>query len=174
MAEPFIGEIKVFAGNFAPAGWAFCNGQLMAISQNDALFALLGTTYGGDGQSTFALPNLQGRALIHQGQGPGLSPYVEGQTGGAEAVALIQAQLPSHTHSIVGTTAGATAPNPGPTVAMAATPTGEPIYGSAMGPVNLSPQAVTGAGSDLPHENHQPFLAISYIIALFGVFPSRN
>jgi microcystin-dependent protein len=174
MAEPFIGEIKVFAGNFAPADWAFCDGRLISIAQNSALFSLLGTTYGGDGVQTFALPNLQGRALIHQGQGPGLSTYTGGQTGGAQAITLTQAQLPSHTHSMVGTTAGATAPDPGPSVAMAATPTGEPIYGSATGPVNLSPQAVTAAGADQPHENRQPFLAISYIIALFGVFPSRN
>jgi microcystin-dependent protein len=174
MAEPYIGEIKVFASNFAPRGWAFCDGRLIPIVQNQALFAVLGTTYGGDGVATFALPDLRSRALIHLGQGPGLSSYVEGQMGGVESVALTQGQLPSHTHSMVGTTAAATAPNPGPTVAMAATPTGEPIYGSSTGPVNLSPRAVTAAGSDQPHENVQPSLAISYIIALTGVFPSRN
>lgn len=174
MAQPFIGEIKVFAGNFAPVGWAMCNGQLISIAENAALFNLLGTTYGGDGTQTFALPNLQGRALVHQGQGPGLSNYVQGQTGGAESVAVAPQQSPSHNHSLVGNTAGATASNPGPTVAMAAMPTGEPIYGSGASPVSLSPQAVTPAGGGQPHENRQPFLAISYLIALEGIFPSQN
>ena len=174
MAEPFLGEIKVFAGNFAPVGWAFCQGQLLSIAQNTALFSLLGTTYGGDGSQTFALPDLRGRAVIHQGQGPGLSNYVEGEIAGAESVTLDQPQLPSHSHSMVGNTAGATAPDPGPTVAMGATATGEPIYGSVTEPVALSQQAVTLTGSGQPHENRQPFLAISYIIAHQGIFPSRN
>lgn len=174
MAEPFLGEIRVFAGNFAPNGWALCQGQLQAIVQNTALFSLLGTTYGGDGVQTFALPNLQGRALIHMGQGPGLSNYFEGDMGGAETVTLTPPQLPPHDHSMVGDTAGATAPDPGPGVTMAATPTGEPIYASGTVPAALSPQAVTVAGGGQRHENRQPFLAITYIIALAGIFPSRN
>lgn len=174
MANPYVGEIKVFAGNFAPQGWAFCNGQLVAISQNTALFSLLGTTYGGDGQQTFGLPDLRGRALIHQGQGNGLSPYAMGQMGGVEAVTLITQQLPGHTHAMLGSSAAATSPYPNNGVGMGATATGEPIYAPGPGATPLSPQAVTSAGGGLPHDNRQPYLAISYIIALFGIFPTRN
>src|SRR5690349_17732612 len=124
MATPYVGEIRVFGGNFAPAGWALCNGQTIAIDQNQALYALIGTTYGGDGQNTFNLPNLQGRCLIHQGTAPSGTTYVEGQTGGAETVTLVAGQLPSHTHALSGSSAAGDSAVPSATVAMAATPTG--------------------------------------------------
>jgi microcystin-dependent protein len=173
MAQPYIGEIRVFAGNFAPLGWALCNGQLMAIAENTALFQLLGTTYGGDGVQTFALPNLQGRVLIHQGQAIGLSNYLMGQVGGAESVALSAQQLPVHTHPLVGVAASATAPNPGPNVTLAMSPSGIPIYGTGANTA-LAPQAITAAGSGQAHENRQPYLAITNIIALNGIFPSQD
>jgi microcystin-dependent protein len=173
MAQPYVGEIRVFAGNFAPLGWALCNGQLVAIAENPTLFQLLGTTYGGDGVQTFALPNLQGRALIHQGQSGGLSNYAIGQVGGAESIALGAQQLPAHTHPLVGVAASATAPNPGPNVTLAMSPSGVPIYGT--GPnTSLAPQAITPAGTGQGHENRQPYLAITNIISLFGIFPSQN
>lgn len=173
MAQPFIGEIRVFAGNFAPLGWALCNGQLVAIAENTTLFQLLGTTYGGDGVQTFALPNLQGRALVHQGQGVGLSSYVMGQVGGAESVTLSTQQLPAHTHGLVGVAASATAPNPGPNVTLAMSPSGVPMYGTAAN-TSLAPQSITAAGTGQAHENRQPYLAITNIISLFGIFPSPN
>ena len=174
MANPYTGEIRVFGGNFAPVGWAFCDGSLIAISQNPELFDLIGTTYGGDGTQTFALPDLRGRALIHQGQGNGLSAYNPGETGGVPLVTLTAQQLPSHTHAFLGVGASATSPNPGPSVALAATPTGEPFYSTANAPATLSPQAITPAGGAQPHSNQQPYVVISYIIALFGIFPSQN
>lgn len=174
MANPYYGEIRIFGGNFAPQGWAFCDGSLIAISENVALFDLIGTTYGGDGIQTFALPDLRGRALIHQGQGAGLSPYNPGDKGGVTSVTLTAQQLPSHAHAFMGVAASATSPNPGPSVALATTPTGEPMYATANAPVALSPQAITPAGGAQPHANQQPYVAISYIISLFGVFPSQT
>ncbi|WP_026556914.1 phage tail protein [Arthrobacter sp. 35W] len=162
--DPFIGEISITGFNFAPRGWALCNGQLLSIAQNTALFSLLGTTYGGNGVNTFALPNLQGRVPIHQGQGPGLTPYVIGETGGVESVALNQTQIPQHVHSIPA--AGAQTSDRPATLAPA---TGG-VYGVASGVM-----AATGvAGSGQAHENRQPFLTLNYIIALQGVFPPRQ
>ena len=172
MSDPFIGEVRMFAGNFAPLGWAFCSGQLLAISQNDALFALLGTTYGGDGVTTFALPDLRGRVPIHQGTGPGLSNHVIGELGGAETVTLASNQLPTHSHSQPASTDAAT-PAAGPTGAPASSATTS-FYGTATPAINMSPSAVGAAGSGQSHSNMAPFTALSYIIALFGIFPSRN
>jgi microcystin-dependent protein len=175
MADPFVGEIRPFAGNFAPAGWALCNGQLMSIAENTALFSLIGTTYGGDGQTTFALPDLQGRALIHQGTSPAGIPYVIGQRAGVETVTLTLAQLPAHAHGVSGSSVQGTSAAPGPTVAMAAGLTGQNLYDTnAISKVNLANQAVGPSGAGQPHDNRQPYLAVTYIISLFGIFPSRN
>ena len=170
MANPFIGEIKAFAGNFAPQNWALCNGQTLSIAQNPALFSLIGTYYGGNGTTTFALPDLRGRGVVHQG-GSG----VIGQTGGAETVTLTTANLPAHNHAINATNSAGTVANPSASVALAATPSGEPIYNnSTSSPVALAQAAVGSSGGGTPHDNRQPYLGINYIIALFGVFPSRN
>ncbi len=174
MSESYIGEIRPFAGNFAPVGWALCDGSLLQISQYAPLFQLIGTTYGGNGQTTFGLPDLRGRAVIHQGTGTGLSPYVMGQQVGAETVTLATAQMASHTHSFAGTTVAGNTPTPGPSVVLASTPSGFPIYDGTATPAALSPHAVTSAGGSAPHNNRQPYLAITYIISLFGIFPSRN
>lgn len=171
MSDPFVAEVKLFAGNFAPRGWADCNGQLLPINQNAALFALLGTTYGGDGRVNFALPNLQNRAAIHAGQGPGLSDRDLGQSGGSASVALSTAQMPWHGHALRGA-AEADTGTPGATVALAAT-TGAKVYRPAD---NLVPMgaALANGGNGQGHENRQPFLGLRYIIALVGIFPSRN
>ena len=171
MSTPFLGQIKIFAGNFAPQGWALCNGQILPISQYDALFVLLGTTYGGDGQTTFALPNLQGRLPIHAGQGPSLSNYSLGQTGGTEMVTLTSAQIASHTHALQGTASPGTSTSPAGLV-----PAGGAgnIYGTATPTTGMYPGTVGTAGSSSPHDNTMPFLVINYIIALQGIFPSRN
>ena len=172
MSEPFLAEIRMFAGNFAPQGWAFCNGQIMSIAQNTALFSLVGTTYGGDGQTTFALPNLQSRVPIHWGQGPGLSNYVWGEQIGTETVTLLSTQMPSHNHSLAATTvAGGTAtPSTGTVLANSHTTN---IYGANPN-TTLSPQAISQAGGNQPHNNIQPVLAVSFIIALEGIYPSRG
>ena len=174
MSEAYVGEIRVFAGNFAPLGWALCDGTLLPIADNQVLFTLIGTTYGGDGQSTFALPDLRGRAVIHQGTGPGLSPYVIGEPVGQETITLVAAQMASHSHSFSGTASAGNTATPGPAVVLAATPSGQPIYDGTANPIALSPQAVTTAGGSNPHNNRQPFLALTYIISLFGIFPSQN
>ena len=174
MSESYIGEIRPFAGNFAPRDWALCDGSLLPIDANQALFALIGTTYGGNGQTTFGLPDLRGRALIHEGTGAGLSPYTIGQQIGAENVTVTTGQMASHPHSFAGTTTAGNTPTPSPTVVLAATPSGYPIYDGAATPVALSPQAVTSAGGSTPHNNRQPYLAITYIISLAGIFPSRS
>jgi len=169
MSNPYVGEIRIFAGNFAPVGWAFCDGSLLAIAEYETLYNLIGTTYGGDGQSTFALPDLRGRVVIHQGAG-----YIVGETDGVETVTLTTAQLPEHSHPVSGTTTAATTPTPGPSVAMAATPTGESIYdGNTMNQVSLARSAIGLAGGGQPHDNRQPYLGISYIISQFGIFPSQ-
>lgn len=172
MSEPFVGEIRMFAGNFAPRGWAFCDGQLLAVSQNDALFSLLGTTYGGDGRTTFGLPDLRGRIPIHAGDGPGLSPRRLGSKGGGENVTLTVNQLPSHNHTYSGTNNDAlrTAPNasfPARSVA--------DLYkaGSAVA-VDMSSQSLANAGGSQPHTNLMPYLCINFIIALVGIYPSRH
>lgn len=170
MSEPFIAEVRIFAGNFAPRSWAFCNGQLLPISQNTALFSLVGTIYGGDGRTTFGLPNLQGRAAMHPGRGPGLTPRTLGQSGGAETVTLSQTQLPSHNHVLnVEADERAEESEPNGQVLAAAEQ-----YGDDATPSAMSNQAVTSAGGGQAHNNMQPYIAINYIIALQGLFPSRS
>jgi microcystin-dependent protein len=175
MADPFVGEIRIFAGNFAPTGWALCDGQLLPISQNTALFSLLGTYYGGDGKSTFALPNLQGSAPLHQGQGPGLSDYVLGQTGGTDNVTLLTSEMPAHNHQAMGIAASGQT-TPGPTVVWGtlAGRTPPPLYSSAAPDVTMSPFALGITGSSFPHNNSQPLLVLTFIIAMQGVFPPRG
>lgn len=170
--EPFLGEIRMFAGNFAPRGWAFCDGQLLSISQNSALFAILGTTYGGDGRTTFALPDLRGRAPIHAGSGPGLTTRRLGERGGVEDVTLSSVEMPSHNHNIRGTSNGASATTPINNVWASTSRT--KLYGPATNLVPLSSIASGPAGSGMAHENMPPFLTVHYIIALQGLFPSRN
>lgn len=169
MSDPFIGEIRMFAGSFAPAGWMFCDGALLPISENDALFTLLGTMYGGDGQETFGLPNLQSRVPIHKGQGPGLSTnYIQGESAGVESVSLTLQQIPIHTHALLASNTTGTSKDPvGNTPAVSE---GD-VYvgGSSSNP--LSAQAITPAGGSQPHDNLQPYLTISFIISLFGIFP---
>lgn len=177
MSEPFIGEIRMFAGNFAPRGWALCNGQLLAISQNTALFSLLGITYGGDGRTTFALPNLQGRAPLHPGNGPGLSPRQPGETGGEETVTLDSSRMPAHTHGVrCSSTTGDQATPVGNVCAVGAGQRGQVFYADAPGasPPALNDGAVGNAGGGAPHNNLPPYLAVNFIIALQGVYPSRS
>jgi len=173
MANPFVGEIRLFAGNFAPQGWAFCDGSLLAIAENDALFNLIGTTYGGDGQSTFALPDLRGRVPLHQGQGPGLSNRFIGQAGGQEQVSLLPAHLPSHSHPLMATTDAAVsgASVAGNLTGKAATTS---FYGNTPGGGNMDPQVVLPSGGSQPHNNVAPFLCVNFIIALFGIFPAQG
>ena len=169
--DPFIGEIRLFAGTFAPLGWALCQGQLLAISQNDALFALIGTTYGGDGQTTFALPNLSGRIALHQGTGPGLSSRQMGETGGTEAITLTANQIPQHTHAMHANPDAAT--GTAPTGALLAA-TAFASYDTAAASTAMAAGAVGNAGGSQPHENMAPTLALNYIIALEGIFPTQN
>lgn len=179
MADPFLGEIRLFAGNFAPRNWAFCNGTAISISQNAALFSLLGTIYGGDGRTNFKLPDLQGRVPRHPGSPPGLVSTNLGQSGGAEKVTLTMSQMPSHTHQLVGSTArideegGSKSPDGQFTARMQAN---QGIYASATGAtlVNMASEAVKSAGSGQAHNNMQPFLAINFIIALNGIYPPRS
>lgn len=177
MADPFVAEIRIFAGNFAPTGWAFCDGQIMPISQNTALFSLLGTNYGGDGKSTFGLPDLQGSAPMFWGQGPGLSERFIGETGGSQTVTLIQSEMPAHTHQVSGTTAAGTESDPTDGIWA--------VAGSRRAPTNLynttsaggspmSPQATAVQGGSLPHNNMPPYLTLTFIIALQGIFPPRG
>lgn len=176
MATPYVGEIRMFAGNFAPRFNAFCNGQLLAIAQNTALFSLLGTTYGGNGQTTFALPNLLSRAPMHFGNGPGLTPRSLGETGGAETVTLSTAQIPAHTHQASGLAANGSQGSPaGATWATLGTGrTPPPLYAPAPGNTTMNPLALAQTGGGQPHNNMPPFLAINFIIGLQGVFPPRN
>jgi microcystin-dependent protein len=173
MSNPFLGEIRMVGFNFAPTGWALCNGQLLSISQNTALFSLLGTQFGGDGISTFALPNLQSRVPIHAGQGPGLSPYVVGQAGGSESVALTASQMPVHNHGVNCSTSGGTQASPANGYpAVESTGTSSDYATSANGTMN--PAAIGNAGSGLAHANIQPYLCVNFIIALSGIFPARS
>jgi microcystin-dependent protein len=171
MSEPFLGEIRMFGGNFAPAGWAFCNGQILSISANDALFALLGTTYGGDGTTTFALPNLQSRIPIHQGQGVGLSTYVIGQSSGVENVTLTTQQMPQHTHAANADSGSGGVSNPASSF-WASSPNTKQYSPSTNAAMAVGATSLTGGSQ--PHQNIMPYLAISFIIALQGIFPSRN
>ncbi len=177
MSDQFVAEIRIFAGNFAPKGWAFCNGQLLPISQNTALFSLLGTTYGGDGKSNFALPNLQGAAPLQAGQGPGLSNYDLGQAGGQQAVTLTQAEMPAHAHNLVATSVNGDA-NPPANNTWAKPHLGKAplqVYApAARQNVPMHPAALGTAGGSAPHNNMPPYLALNFIIALQGIYPPRN
>ncbi|GAA0357380.1 phage tail protein [Bacillus horti] len=171
--DPFIGEIRVFSGTYAPLGWAFCNGQLIPISQNTTLFAILGTTYGGDGKTTFALPNLQGRVPLHAGNGPGLSQRILGQMGGENAVTLIEANLPNHLHSVNVAGSGTQASPEGAVWASGGRGQAETYTSPNSNLVPMSPAAISPSGGSTPHENKQPFLTVNFIIALEGIFPQR-
>jgi microcystin-dependent protein len=170
MSEPFIAEIRIFAGNFAPRGWAFCGGQLLPIAQNTALFSIIGTTYGGDGRTTTGLPNLQGRAPMHPGNGPGLTSRRLGQSGGVEAVTLSEAQMANHTHDMKGTGESGDLNAPSSTRTLARSSGGFAYIPSAS-LVDLASEALPDAGGGQSHNNLQPFLAINFIIALIGIFP---
>lgn len=173
MADPFVAEIRIFPFNFAPKGWAWCDGQLMPLSQNTALFSLLGTTYGGNGKSNFALPDLQGRAPMHPGQGPGLSLHDLGETGGSETVTLLESEIPSHSHAFRAYNDVGEDRIPGPTEAIARS-TGGLLF-AASGPlVSMAPEALAPAGGDQPHNNMMPYLTFYFCIALQGVFPPRG
>jgi microcystin-dependent protein len=178
MSNPFLAEIRIFTGNFAPTGWALCDGQLLPISQNTALFSLLGTTYGGDGKSNFALPNLQGCSPMQAGQGPGLSLRDLGETAGEQTVTLLQTEMPSHSHAAVATTDTTTSPNASPANNIWAS--GQKGFGNVYTPsvsgqnVQMSPFGTSIAGGSLPHNNMMPFLGLMFIIALQGVFPARS
>ena len=164
MAQPYVGEIRIFAGNFAPAGWMFCEGQLLPISENETLFQLIGTTYGGDGQSTFALPDLRSRGPIHQGNG-----FILAETGGAEEITLTVQQIPAHSHSLVhgrGDVASPVAAHLG------ASPALDHRFSAASPLVDMKADAISPVGGSQPHANWHPYLAVSYIISLFGIFPS--
>lgn len=167
MAQPYVGEIRMFAGNFAPVGWMFCEGQLLPISENETLFQLIGTTYGGDGQSTFALPDLRGRIPIHQGNG-----FILAETGGAEEITLTVNQIPAHSHPLLATSNPATTPN----VANALPATGavSQLYWGDPPDTNAATQAISAVGGSQPHTNFQPYLCVDFIISLFGIFPSQT
>lgn len=165
MAQPYVGEIRMFAGNFAPAGWMFCEGQLLPISENETLFQLIGTTYGGDGQSTFALPDLRGRIPLHQGNG-----LILAETGGAEEITLTVQQIPAHSHPMLASADQANTINPGNNV-VGSTLTATPYFNVQPGNP-LSPQAISSTGGSQPHTNFQPYLCVDFIISLFGIFPS--
>lgn len=173
MSSPYVGEIRLFAGNFAPAGWAFCAGQLMPISENETLFNLIGTTYGGDGQSTFALPDLRSRAPLHQGTGSSGTTYQIGQLGGVETVTLTTQQIPSHNHLPNATASGQTL---SPRNALAAVPTstqqGLQLYAPSGTNTALANGSIANAGGSQPHENIQPYLCVSFIMSLFGIYPT--
>ncbi|HEX6737820.1 MAG TPA: tail fiber protein [Vicinamibacteria bacterium] len=167
MAQPYVGEIRMFGGNFAPAGWMFCEGQLLPISENETLFQLIGTTYGGDGESTFALPDLRGRTPIHQGNG-----FILAETGGVEEVTLTVAQIPAHSHPLLGSTTLAADVNPGNRVPAQSGTAGLFNFIDDTPNQNFSPVAITAVGGSQPHSNMQPYLCVSFIISLFGIFPT--
>ena len=172
MSEPFIAEIRIFAGNFAPRGWAFCNGQLLPISQNTALFSLIGTTYGGDGRTTTALPNLEGRAPMHPGRGPGLTSRRLGERGGVETVTLTEAQMPNHNHAVNASGRPVNAQNP---TNLTYWGNGNSQYApSSSNVVPMSGGMLADAGGSQAHNNMQPYIAINFIIALVGLYPSRS
>ncbi|HMB39372.1 MAG TPA: tail fiber protein [Wenzhouxiangellaceae bacterium] len=175
MSEPFVAEIRIFAGNFAPRGWAFCNGQLLPVSQNTALFSLIGTTYGGDGRTTTALPNLEGRAPMHPGRGPGLTDRRLGERGGVESVTLSEAQMPNHTHTLRAANSpfgGVQAPAANRTFNRSGG--GNAYHPAGSTTVPLSGRALPNTGGSQSHNNLQPYLVMSFIIALVGLYPSRS
>ena len=171
MSEPFIGEIRLFAGNFAPVGWAICDGATIPISENDTLFTLIGTTYGGDGQTTFALPNLQSRLPMHMGTGPGLSPRTIGEMGGVETVTLTIQQIPTHNHAPLAVSGNGNQATPQNGVWAGATAS---RYSTGAPSLAMNPSLVGAAGGSQPHTNMQPYLVLNFIIALVGIFPSQN
>jgi microcystin-dependent protein len=167
MAFPYVGEIRIFAGNFAPAGWLFCEGQVLPISENETLFQLIGTTYGGDGQSTFALPDLRGRVPIHQGGG-----FILAENGGAEEITLTVNQIPGHSHPMLGSAINATTTSPTNNVAGTMPEVTTFAYGTDLPPTNFNAQSIGPAGGSQPHTNFQPYTCVNFIISLFGIFPS--
>ncbi len=171
MGTPYVGEIRMFGGNFAPAGWAFCNGQLLAISENDTLFNLIGTTYGGDGQNTFGLPDLRGRVPVHMGQGPGLSSYVIGENGGTESVTLTLSQIPSHSHPALAQSQPGTQSSPANGVWAASTLN---QYSTNNANATMNAQCLGLAGGSQPHDNMLPFQCVSFIISLYGIYPTPS
>lgn len=173
MAQPYVGEIRMFAGNFPPAGWMFCDGSTLSIAENEVLFQLIGTTYGGDGQETFQLPNLASRVPIHMGTGPDGTTYTIGEMAGVEQVTLTTQQIPNHTHAVLAGNA-ASSQMPGGAIFAPATSAqaGVKMYGVDTPLVSLNPNSVTQVGGNQPHENCQPFLCINFIISLYGIFPS--
>jgi microcystin-dependent protein len=172
MSDPFLGTIRLVGFNFAPVGWALCQGQALPVSQNSALFSLIGTAFGGDGVQTFNLPDLRGRVPVGQGQGPGLSLYMQGQTGGLEGVTLTVQQAPAHSHTLMAA-GDATTPNPGPSLALGTAAAAVNMYGAGA-PTPLAPSSIGNFGGSVSHENRQPFLAVNFIVALQGIFPSQN
>lgn len=172
MSEPYVGEIKIFGGNFAPRGWAFCDGQLLAVSENDALFSLLGTIYGGDGRTTFGLPDLRGRVPIHVGTGPGLPNYRLGAKGGTENVTLIENQLPSHTHAPACNSSVGTSDNPASNVWAAQSSLMQ--YAGPPAATPMKTDIISFTGGSQPHNNIGPYLTANFIISLFGIYPSRQ
>jgi microcystin-dependent protein len=170
--DPFVAEIRIFPFNFAPKGWAFCDGQILPLSQNTALFSLLGTTYGGDGKSNFALPNMQGNAPMHPGQGPGLSLHDLGETGGSETVTLLESEIPSHSHLIAASQSDGTDQSPANELYAAGVGIGQYAAPGSLTP--LSDNAIAPAGGDQPHNNLQPYLTLNFCIALQGVYPPRT
>ena len=170
MSTPFIGEIRLFAGNFPPNGWLFCDGQVLSIAENEVLFNLIGTTYGGDGQSTFAVPDLRGRVPVHQGFGA--SSYVIGQQGGAETVTLTGGQMPPHSHALMASTSAAASTH-GPSESLGSSAAMR-FYGTGAPNVAMDPHSVAPAGGGQAHQNMAPFVGLSFIISLFGIFPSQN
>ncbi len=178
MADPFVAEIRMFAGSFAPKGWALCNGQIMPISQNTALFSLLGTTYGGDGRSTFALPDLQGRSPVHHGWGAGLDTVDLGQQLGSPTVTLIGSEIPAHSHPVASAPDGTRGTTGNPSGAAWATSrigrATEELYGGGAGTLTMGPGALSVEGGDQPHNNMPPYLVLNFIIALQGIFPPRQ
>jgi len=173
MADPFVAEIRIFPFNFAPKGWAWCDGQLLPLSQNTALFSLLGTTYGGDGKSTFALPDMQGNAPMHPGQGPGLSLHDLGETGGSETVTLLESEIPAHTHTLKASLDQGDLAIPNANRSLASASQGV-IYNTSAPNSMMAPEGLTPAGGDQPHNNMMPYLTYYFNIALQGVFPPRT
>ncbi|HYI47409.1 MAG TPA: tail fiber protein [Allosphingosinicella sp.] len=175
MSNPYIGEIRMFGGSFAPAGWAFCDGQLMPIAENDALFTLLGTTYGGDGQETFGIPDLRGRVPIHQGTASSGTTYVLGENGGVESVTLSTQQMPTHNHPALAASTGQVASPAGAVLATAASSqAGMKIYSTAAPTTALNANSISASGGSQPHDNIQQTLCVSFIISLFGIFPTQT
>lgn len=170
MADPFVAEIRIFPFNFAPRGWAWCDGQLLPLSQNTALFSLLGTTYGGNGQSNFALPDLQGRAPMHPGQGPGLSLHQLGEMGGSETVTLLESEIPAHSHAL----STSIRPSDGLNPAARAVGTGNNVYAPPANLTLAAPEALAASGGNQPHNNMQPYLTFYFCIALQGIYPPRT